>query len=111
MFDARRSLANMPDPIEITRADETTHGAYYADVPDAPRQAELTWTARGGVRFADHTYVPHEARGKGIAMRLVEALVADAREQGFRIEPVCSYVIAAFRRHPDWADVRAETPS
>jgi len=101
----------MSDPIEITRADETTHGAYYADVPGAARPAELTWTARGGVRFADHTYVPHEARGKGVAMKLVEALVEDAREQGFQIEPVCSYVVAAFRRHPDWADVRAEIPS
>lgn len=101
----------MPDPIEITRSDETTHGAYTATVPGAARQAELTWTARGGVRFANHTYVPQEARGKGVAMKLVEALVEDAREQGFRVEPVCSYVVAAFRRHPDWADIRAEIPS
>jgi len=101
----------MPDPIEITRSDETTHGAYYAQLPGAGRPAELTWTARGGVRFADHTYVPQEARGKGVAMKLVEALVQDARDQGFQIEPVCSYVEAAFRRHPAWADVRAEIPS
>jgi predicted GNAT family acetyltransferase len=100
-----------PDPVEITRADEVTHGAYYAEISGAPKAAELTWTARGGVRFANHTYVPNEARGKGVAMRLVEALVEDAREQGFQIEPVCSYVVAAFRRHPDWADVRAEIPS
>ncbi|MBC7158941.1 MAG: N-acetyltransferase, partial [Porphyrobacter sp.] len=52
-----------------------------------------------------------EARGKGIAMKLVEALVADAREQGFTIEPQCSYVVAAFRRHPEWADLRAPVPS
>jgi predicted GNAT family acetyltransferase len=101
----------MSDPFEIARSDETTHGAYSAQVPGAAQPAELTWTARGGVRFADHTYVPNEARGKGVAMKLVEAMVEDAREQGFRIEPVCSYVVAAFRRHPDWADVRAEIPS
>jgi predicted GNAT family acetyltransferase len=35
-------------------------------------------------------------------------MVADAREQGFTIEPQCSYVDALFRRHPDWADIRAE---
>jgi predicted GNAT family acetyltransferase len=34
-------------------------------------------------------------------------LVADARAQGFIIDPRCSYVEAAFRRHPEWADVRA----
>jgi uncharacterized protein len=101
----------MADRVEITHEDETTHGAYRAQLPGAARPAELTWMARGGVRFADHTYVPQEARGKGVAMQLVEALVADAREQGFKVEPQCSYVVAAFRRHPEWADIRAETPS
>lgn len=101
----------MTDPITITRSDETTHGAYRAEVPGASRPAELTWRARGNARIADHTFVPDEARGKGIAMKLVEALIADAREQGFTIEPQCSYVAAAFRRHPEWAELRAAIPS
>jgi uncharacterized protein len=101
----------MPEAIEITRSDETTHGAYRAEVPGAPRAAELTWVARGRARIANHTFVPPEARGRGIAQALVEAMVADAREQGFTIEPQCSYVAALFRRHPDWADVRAEIGS
>lgn len=98
-------MANDSD-IEIT--DETTHGAYRAPVAGSTRKAELTWTARGEARIAEHTYVPPEARGQGIAMKLVEKLVADAREQDFRIVPQCSYVEAAFRRHPEWAEVRAE---
>ena len=97
----------MPDSIEVFREDETSHGAYRADVPGSPRMAELTWVARGPLRIANHTYVPPEARGKGIAAALVEALVADAREQNFKIVPQCSYVEAAFRRHPEWADLRA----
>ena|SRR5690606_35057561 len=101
----------MPDAIEISRTDETTHGAYRADVPGAPRGAELTWLARGRARIANHTFVPPEARGRGIAQRLVEAMVEDARAQGFTIEPQCSYVAALFRRHPEWADVRAEVGS
>lgn len=96
---------------EIVREDHTAHGAYRADVEGAARRAELTWVARGEARIADHTYVPPEARGKGIAAALVDALIADAREQGFKIVPQCSYVEAAFRRHPEWADVLADTPS
>ena len=97
----------MPDTNEVFREDETSHGAYRADVPGSARQAVLTWAARGPLRIADHTWVPPEARGKGIAAALVEALVADARELGFKIVPQCSYVEAAFRRHPEWADLRA----
>ena len=97
----------MPDSIEVFREDETSHGAYRADVPGSDRQAVLTWAARGPLRIADHTWVPPEARGKGIAAALVEALVADARELDFKIVPQCSYVEAAFRRHPEWADLRA----
>ena len=97
----------MPDSIEVFREDETSHGAYRADVPGSDRQPVLTWSARGPLRRADHPWVPPEARGKGIAAALVEALVADARELGFKIVPQCSYVEAAFRRHPEWADLRA----
>jgi predicted GNAT family acetyltransferase len=50
-------------------------------------------------------------RGQGVAQVLVEALVADARAQGFKIVPQCSYVAALFRRHPEWADLLATPDS
>jgi uncharacterized protein len=93
------------ETIQITRTDETTHGAYRAELPGTDRPAELTWSALGPLRIADHTFVPPEMRGRRVAQQLVEALVADAREQGFRIVPRCSYVDALFKRHPDWTDV------
>ena len=99
----------MPDAIAITRSDEITHGAYRAELPGIGRAAELTWyalgAARGGARIANHTFVPPELRGRGIAQQLVEALVADARSLGFKVIPQCSYVEALFRRHPEWSDL------
>jgi predicted GNAT family acetyltransferase len=97
--------------VPLTRTDHTSHGDYRIDVPGSARPAELTWVARGGTRIANHTFVPPEARGQGIAQKLVEAIVADAREQEFTIEPACSYVEALFKRHPEWADVRAPVSS
>jgi predicted GNAT family acetyltransferase len=97
--------------VEIARSDRTTHGDYRIEVEGSARPAELTWIARGSTRIANHTFVPPEARGQGIAQKLVEAIVADAREQGFTIEPACSYVYALFKRHPEWADVRAPVGS
>ena len=101
----------MADDIDIAITDGTTHGAYRAKVPGSDEKAELTWRALGEARIADHTYVPPAARGGGLAMKLVEKLVADAREQGFTIVPQCSYVAAAFRRHPEWGDILADVAS
>jgi hypothetical protein len=96
--------------IAVEREGGPTHGSYRAAVPGGGRDAELTWVARGEARIANHTYVPPELRGRGIAAALVEALVADAREQDFKIVPQCSYVAAAFRRHPEWTELLADLP-
>lgn len=93
--------------VTITRHGSQTAGEYHAHLPGESAIGRLTWVARGDVRVAEHTLVPTEIGGRGVAARLVEALVADAREQRFRIDPACSYVAAMFRRHPEWADLRA----
>ena len=97
--------------IAITRTDETSHGTYRAELTGTDRPAVLTWRALGPLRIADHTFVPPAMRGAGVARQLVEALIADARAQGFRIVPQCSYVEAQFRRHPEWADLLAAPDS
>jgi len=93
--------------VSITRHGTADAGEYHAHVPGETAIGRLTWVRHGTVRAAEHTLVPPEIGGRGVAARLVEALVADARAQGFTIDPVCSYIDAAFRRHPDWADLRA----
>lgn len=101
----------MPETIAIIRTDETTHGAYRAAVEGSDKQAELTWRALGEARIADHTFTPPEARGKGIALELVKAMIEDAKAQGFTIVPQCPYVAALFRKNPEWAQYRAEIES
>ena len=68
----------------------------------------LEWEPRGGdLRAATHTIVPPAIGGRGIAALLVKRLIADAREQQFRIVPQCWYVAKKFDENPDWADLRA----
>ena len=99
----------MDDPI-ITR-EETEHGGVYQiAVEGASRPAVLTWQNRDGVRLVDHTFVPPEARGQGLAGKLVQAIVADAKAQGFKIAPQCPYVVTAFGKHPEWAEFRVPLP-
>jgi uncharacterized protein len=99
------------EELEITHEGSAAHGEYRAAVPGSKAVGRLTWTARGGARIAEHTIVPPEIGGRGVAAALVDALVRDARDEGFTIVPQCSYVDAQFRRHPEWADLLAPTPS
>lgn len=97
----------MSDAVTITRHDNGTSGEYHAHVPGSDIIGRLTWVTRGKDRVAEHTLVPDALAGHGVAGKLVEALIADARAQGFRIVPACSYVAAAFTRHPEWSDLLA----
>ena len=95
------------EQVTITRHGGGEAGEYRAQVSGSTAIGRLTWVldGHGHARVADHTIVPPEIGGRGVAARLVEALVADARDQGFLIVPQCSYVAAAFARHPEWGDL------
>ncbi len=69
--------------------------------------AELTYSiTTPTLVIADHTSVPDAFRGTGTGagLALVTRLVADARAEGFRIMPLCPFVNAQRKRHPEWAD-------
>lgn len=89
----------------VRREDGPTRGRYVIDLAPGA-EAEMTYRKEGdGPMVITHTGVPPEFEGRGIAARLVNKAIADARDEGFKITPVCSYVVAQFKRHPEWADL------
>jgi predicted GNAT family acetyltransferase len=86
---------------------------------DNTAESRFEWEEDGAMSFADYSiggdtrsllYVetPVAFRGRGAAGRLLAAIIADARERGFKLRPVCGYAVAYFRRHQkDVADVLA----
>ena len=94
--------------VTITHHAQGQGGKYVAKPEGESTTGMLEWEPRGDdVRIATHTVVPPEIGGRGIAAQLVHRLVEDARQQGFKIVPQCSYVAAKFDENPDWADLRA----
>ncbi len=88
------------------------------EVNDNTRLGRFELTEDGQVTFATyrrdgtgvairHVETPPARRGKGSASRLMDGIVAYARAEGFKIEPLCPYAVAWFRRHPDARDVLA----
>ena len=102
----RTRSRSLLEDVTITRHDHGSHGEYHALVDGSSHIGRLTWVTRDGARVAEHTLVPPELDGRGIAGKLVEALIEDARAAGFMVVPECSYVAAAFGKHPEWADLR-----
>jgi predicted GNAT family acetyltransferase len=95
----------MTDSEKITLERRGPRGRYVLPMPDG-EEAELTFVDSGpGHVIIDHSWVPPRHRGKGVALRLVEKAVADARAAGLKVTPLCRYVAAEFRRHPQWSDV------
>lgn len=66
-----------------------------------------TYRMKGSVMQVLHTGVPAALEGRGLAGVVVQAVLDHARMQGWRVEPVCSYVRAYMRRHPDNLDLLA----
>lgn len=60
----------------------------------------------GRVLELDHTYVPRESRGGGIASQLTVRALEYAREHGYRVVPSCPFVAAYIERHPEYRELR-----
>ena len=70
------------------------------------RTAYITYRDLGsGVLELDHTYVPREHRGGGIASQLTAHALGYARERGYRVVPSCPYVAAYIVRHPEFREL------
>jgi predicted GNAT family acetyltransferase len=60
----------------------------------------------GDTLIAYHTEVAAKAEGKGLAKKLLAAMVDHARSHGLKVLPLCPFVYAQFNRHPeDYADI------
>jgi predicted GNAT family acetyltransferase len=94
-----------PD-LKITREESPTRGRYAARLAGHEGEGELAYSRTSKTLvIAEHTAVDDRLRGNGVALELVRRFVEDARTEGFKIYPLCPYVNAERRKHPDWADV------
>jgi predicted GNAT family acetyltransferase len=65
----------------------------------------LDYQLQNGVMAITHTGVPEAVGGRGIAADLAKSALDTAREQGWGVRPLCSYVAAYIRRHKEYEDL------
>ncbi|MEN0001441.1 MAG: N-acetyltransferase [Pseudomonadota bacterium] len=93
------------DNLAIEREDDGKKGRYVMRAPGGV-EAEMTYTwGKPDCIIIDHTDVPDVFRGKGVGVRLLKQLIADARATPFSVVPLCPFANAQFNRHPEFGDV------
>jgi predicted GNAT family acetyltransferase len=70
-------------------------------------EAHLEYARKDNDLNLNHTYVPNQLRGKGIAGKLVEAALIYVTENNLKIIPSCSYVAEYVRRHKKYEELLA----
>ena len=71
------------------------------------QQSELDYTLDGGTMTITHTGVPHGLSGRGIGSALAAAAFEEARAEGWRVRPSCSFAAGWVKRNPQYADLLA----
>lgn len=80
--------------------DERLHGAFNL-YEESNKIGEMVVSVKDDVLTVYHTEVAESAAGKGYAKELLNTMVAYVRENNLKVRPLCPYVHAQFKKHPD----------
>jgi predicted GNAT family acetyltransferase len=94
---------------ELTVKDDPTELRYEA-LREGELVAEIRYLTEPGVVVLVHTEVNPSEEGSGLGSLLVRAALDDIRERGLHVVPVCPFVAAYIRRHPEYADLVIRNP-
>ena len=67
----------------------------------------IVYRRRNGLLTMIHTEVEPEWEGHGLASELVRGALDDVRAHGLKVRPLCPFVAAYIKRHPEYLDIVA----
>lgn len=83
----------------------------YEAIRDGRLLGEIRYRTEPGFVVLVHTEVAPSAEGSGTGSRLVAGALDDIRSRGLRVVPLCPFVAAYIRSHPEYADLVAQDPA
>lgn len=69
--------------------------------------AFIDYKQSGNLLFLIHTEVPSELEGKGVGSSIVSKALQYARDNNFKVVPICPFVSTYLKRHKEWDDIIA----
>jgi len=96
--------ATEPDqPTYLVARDDAT--SRYTVTADGREVGEAEFILDEGRVLFTHTEIAKDAGRGGLGTLLVREALADVRERGLTVVPLCSFVASYLRRHPEEADL------
>lgn len=94
------------DPLEIQHVKNKENGEFFVEV-DQDKKGFLSYLLFGSGRMIIlHTEVTRDMKGTGLAYRLLDAAIAEARSKGFRILPKCPFAkMVMYKNREKYKDV------
>ena len=83
--------------------NEKKHGRFYINENDE-QIAEMQIGISGNDLTVYHTEVSPDHEGRGLAKKVLTAMVDYARKNQLKVIALCPYVFAQFKRHPQEYD-------
>lgn len=91
--------------MEVKFQENESKGSFYIE-EDGKKAAEMTISKAGGnIMIIDHTEVSDALRGKNAGKQMVEAAVKYARENQYKIIPLCPFAKSVFEKVKEYQDV------
>ena len=69
--------------------------------------ALAAYRLKPGVITFIHTEVPKELGGRGIGGQLAKGALDQVRERGLKVVPICPFIKAYIKKHPEYQDLLA----
>lgn len=95
-------MSETADAVRVTRNDGASR--YEAFIEDELAGYAEFALVDGGIAFT-HTVVDDAFEGRGVGSRLAATALDEARADGMRVTPRCSFIKSYIERHPDYLDL------
>lgn len=87
------------DEIKL-QLNDAGRGAFVVE-KEGERLAEMEISIKDGNLTVYHTEVAEVLKGQGVGAKLISRMTSYARENNLKVIPLCPFVHAQFKRHPE----------
>ena len=97
-------MSNNPEHLELRMNEDKERFELEVEGHIAFIEYKIT---KQNIIFLTHTEVPKTLEGKGVGSAIVSKTLEWIKSKGYPLAPLCPFVAAYIKRHPEWKEILA----